>query len=297
MNLMNFKNADLTSPFQKVIAGVLGVGLLVVLYYLLPPLVLILKNLWLTAALTLPLVFLIYNYHILWSLLKQASWAMTKKIISSNKLWYMWQGYNWLVERNNDLDKSITKIGEIEVKTKKELARIAKEATATKDRAIHDEQKGVAKPVLKVLYSKVSLLEKQFNNLEPKMRFIENQRKGLIELHSNWVADTEILKQTLEAKEQEYELMKELSAASNSASAFLKRDSQEMKDFNESLKQIEQSINEYTSNIESFQRNVLPTLQTMDSQREMNEAEGQKLIEDFKKQRLLIPEDATIVSK
>lgn len=283
---MNIKNADLTNPTQKGIAALIGVGLLVVLYFLLPPLVFILKNLWLTVALGVPLLFLIYNYEILWSLLKQLSWNMTKKIISSNKLWYMWQGYNWLVARNEDLNENIKKVGAIQSSTSRKLSEIAKEAEDSKKRALHEEGKGASPLVLKVIYNKIALLTKQFDNLSPKLNFIDEQRKRLIDLHGNWVADAEMLKNTLESKEQEYNLMKELSAASDSALLFLKKDSPEMRDFNESLKQIEQSINQYTSNVENFQRNVLPTLQTMDTQREMNEEEGRKLIEEFKKNRL-----------
>jgi hypothetical protein len=283
---MNLKNADLTNPTQKFIAGIIGIGVLVLAYYLLPPLVFILKNLWLTIALAIPLLFLGYNYEILWSLLKQLSWNMTKKIISSNKLWYMWQGYNWLVGRNNDLNENIKKVGEIQSKTERQLIEIIKDIKKTKERALFEEQKNSPQTILKVIYNKVTLLQNQLDNLDPKLGFIRSQRERLIELHSNWMADAEILKQTLEAKEQEYNLMKELSAASDSALLFLKKDSPEMRDFNESLKQIEQSINQYTSNVENFQRNVLPTLQSMDTQREMNEEEGRKLIEEFKKQRL-----------
>ena len=286
---MNLKNADLTNPTQKAVAVLLGVGLLGLLYYLLPPLVFILKNIWFTIGLGVPLLFVVYNYETFWSILKQASWAMTKKVISSNKLWYMWQGYNWLVARNEDLNANIIKVGEIQSKTERELSRIAKEANDTKNRALHEESKQSPQTVLKVLYNKTTLLKTQFDNLEPKLAFIRAQRERLIELHNNWVADAQILKQTLEAKESEYELMKELSAASDSALAFLKKDSPEMRDFNESLKQIEQSINQYTSNVENFQRNVLPTLQTMDTQREMNEEEGRKLIEEFKAQRIQLP--------
>jgi hypothetical protein len=299
MNLMNFKNADLTSPGQKIIAGLLGVGLLALLYVLLPPLVFILKNLWMTVALTIPLVFLIYNYHILWSVLKQASWAMTKKIISSNKLWYMWQGHKWLVEQNNEINKVIQNTTEVEISTKKQLEKLVREANETKETILHEEKKGEKgnKYQLKVLYSKVNLLDKQFIKIEPRVRFIEEQKKGLIEVYNNLVADAEIVKQTIEAKEQEYEMLKSLSTASTTASAVLKRNSPEMIEYEESLKQIEQSINEYTANIENFQRNVLPTLQAMDTKREMDEEAGRRLIEEYKQKRFMLPEEATIVSK
>lgn len=283
---MNLKNADLTNPTQKAIAIGIGIAILGVLYFALPPLVFILKNIWLTISLALPLLFIGYNYEILWSVLKQISWDMTKKIISSNKLWHMWQGYHYLVAKNEALNENIKNIGAIHSKTKRELERIVREAEQAKKQAAHEQAKGSPQPILKVLYNKVALLDGQFNALEPKLNFIETQRSALIELHSNWVADAEILKQTLEAKEQEYELMKELSKASDNAMSFLQKDSPEMRNFNESLKQIEQSINEYTSNVENFQRNVLPTLQTIDTKREINEEEGKKLIEEYRKQRL-----------
>lgn len=282
---MNLKNADLTNPVQKGIAGLLAIGTLVLLYFLLPPLVFILKNLWLTAILGIPLAFFMYNYEILWSVFKQLSWNMTKKIISSNKLWYMWQGYHYLVRNNEALNQSVIKVGSIKHKTEKELIRLSKEANKAKEEAVYEEKRGALPVKLKVLQSKVALLTNQFNTLEPRLQSVEQQHKGLIELHDNWVADAEIVRQTLEAKEQEYELVKELSSAADSASAFLK-DSPEMVAYRESLKQIDKSINEYTSNVENFQRNILPTIQRMDTQRAMNEEEGRSLIEEFKKQRL-----------
>lgn len=285
---MNLKTADLTSDSQKVIAGILGLVVLGVLYYALPPLVTILKNLWLTVALAVPLLFVAYNYNLLWDMLKKLSWDLTKKWISSDKLWHMWQGHRYLVAKNEALNENIISVGAIESKTRKEITRIITESNTAKKQAVHEEEKGAPPVKVKVLHSKVALLQQQFDTLSPKLAFIENQRVQLVELHANWVADAEILRQHLEAKEQEYELMKELSLASQNASAFLQKDSPEMRNFKESLKQIEQSIDQYTSNVENFQRNVLPLMQTMETQREMNEEEGKKLIDEFKQKRLTL---------
>lgn len=288
---MNLKNADLTNPVQKVIAGAVGVGVLGVLYFALPPLVFILKNIWLTVGLAAPILFLGYNYEICWTLLKQVSWNMTKKMISTDKLWHMWQGYHYLVGKNEALEQNIVTVGAIRSKTEKELAKIADAATKAKNEALFEEKRDSKDPEsvkslkLKMIRNKVALYDNQFKTIQPRLQYIQNQHSQLIELHQNWVADANMLKQTLEVKSQEYELMKELSKASDNASAFLK-DSPEMQNFQESLKQIEASIDQYTSNVENFQRTILPTLNKMDTQREMSEEEGRKLIEQYKTERL-----------
>lgn len=285
---MDLKTPDLTNNTQKAIAGVALVGLLMLLWFLLPPLVTILKNLWIAAILGGGLCFLIYNYELIWNIFKKASWELTKKHISSNKLWYMWQGYRYLVSQNDALNNSIIEVGAIKTETQKALSNLASKAQAAKEEHIRESKKSTSQVFLKVIQNKVALYDQQFKTLEPKLQFINTQYSELVKLHENWVADAEIVNQTLTAKEQEYELMKSLSKASDSAGAFLKRDSPEMKNFNESLKQIDKSIFTYTSNVENFQRTVLPTLRSMDSQREANEEEGLKIIEEYKKQRIAI---------
>lgn len=280
------KTVDLTNPTQKFIAGIAIVFLLIALYFLLPPLVIIFKNLWIAAILGVPLLFIIWNYEIVWSLFKKLSWDMTKKIISSDKLWYLYQYHTYMINKIDQLHLSILKIGEIKTSTSRSINQMIKDCESEKAKAVKLEQTPNSAGVMKVTKAKIGLLDQQINNLLPKLDFIKAQEKSLQELHEAWSADTEILKSTLDAKAEEYKLMKELSVASDSAKAFLQKDSPELQRYNESIIQIEASIAEYTSNVEQFQRDVAPQLTKMSAANSLQEDQGSALIEEYKKKRL-----------
>jgi hypothetical protein len=284
--MINMKTVDLTNSTQKFFAGIILVFVLIVLYFLLPPLITIFANLWLLAAIGLPFAFLVYNYEIIWTVFKKLSWDMTKKIISSDKLWYLYQYHTYMVRKIEELHASIGNIGAIKVSTQQSINKMIKDCESNKAQAVAMEQKQAPASVIKVVKAKVGLLDQQIQNLLPKLDFIKNQEKSLIELHEAWSADTEILKTTLDAKAEEYKLMQELSKASDSAKAFLQKDSPELQRYNESIKQIESSIAEYTSNIEQFQRDVAPQLTRMSAESALNEEAGNSLIEAYKAKRI-----------
>jgi cob(I)alamin adenosyltransferase len=280
------KTVDLTNPTQKFIAAIGVAVALFALYLLLPPLIVIFTNLWIAIALGVPLLFFIWNYEMIWSLFKRLSWNMTKKIISSDKLWYLYQYHTYMVRKIDELHLSILKIGEIRVSTSRSINTMIKDAENEKAKAVKLEQQGAAAGILKVTKAKIGLLDQQINNLLPKLDFIKAQEKSLQELHDAWSADTEILKSTLDAKAEEYKLMKELSKGIDSAKAFLQKDSPELRQYNESIAQIETSIAEYTSNVEQFQRDVAPQLTKMSAANALSEDQGTGLIEEYKKKRL-----------
>jgi hypothetical protein len=280
------KTVDLTNSTQKFIAAIVLVGVLVILYLLLPPLITIFTNLWIAAALGIPLLFLVWNYEIIWTLFKKLSWDMTKKIISSDKLWYLYQYHAYMVRKIDELHISILKIGEIKISTSRSINAMIKECEENKAKAVKMEEQNAAPGIIKVAKAKVGLLDQQINELLPKLDFIKAQEKSLQELHEAWTADTEILKSTLDAKAEYYKMMKELSTATDSAKAFLQKDSPELQRYNESILQIESSIAEYTSNVEQFQRDVAPQLTKMSAANALSEEQGTALIEEYKKKRL-----------
>lgn len=87
-------------------------------------------------------------------------------------------------------------------------------------------------------------------------------------------------------KADEYRTLKELNEASNTASAFLKGNSEEYKMYQESLNQIETSVTQYIANIENFDRQVKPLLDNMSMDRSVSEDAGLKLIEEYKQKRI-----------
>lgn len=254
---------------------------LMVLWFLLPPLITIFANLWLLAIIGIPMLFLIYNYEAFWMLFKRLSWNMTKKIISSDKLWYLWQGYNYLLGENDKMAQDIKEITASRLQSQKILQGIASDATrASKE---HDLE---ADPIKKrVLEIKVKMLDTQFKNIEPKVNAAVQLEADLQDYYRNRLADTEILKITLDAKAQEYTLYKQMAKATANASNWMKT-APEMVTFNESLKQIDASLDSYTADIEDFRRNVLPKMSSNSTARQLDAQEGAALIEEYKKSRL-----------
>ena len=76
------------------------------------------------------------------------------------------------------------------------------------------------------------------------------------------------------------------SAATSAASAFMQKDTPEMKMFKESMRQTEKAIFDYTSNVESFQREVAPSLALSTGKSQLLESDGLALIEQYKQKRL-----------
>lgn len=286
--MVNMKSVDLTNPTQKSFAFVMIAILLVVLYFLLPPLILIFTNIWIFIAIAAPLVFFGYNYQMVWSYFKRLSWNMTKKIISSDPLWHMYQYYHYMTGKLEDLNDSIRNIGAIEVETSRAIQEMLKQLEDLKRKAIQAAQNSATQGVMKLLNGKVGLLQQQTDNLLPRLEFIKKQKQSLIELHDAWGTDTELLKATLDGKAQEYKMMLQMNKATNTAYAFLQKDSPELQEYKQSLVEIESSVAQYTSNMENFQREVAPQLSRMSAASDINAADGAALIEKYKQERLAL---------
>jgi len=281
--MLQIKNPDLTTSGQKTLAGVIVVGGLGLLWFLLPPLITIMTNLYLAIGLAIPLVAGVVFRERIWEESKRLSWNLTKKLISNDKLWYMWRGYEYLVNKNEALNNDIKNISTIRHGNQSKLQELSRSLSNELANAARLEERAAPETVLKVARNKVAMLQGQVNMITPRIESIKKQETDLISLYEIRVADTEILKQSLEAKAQELEMMESMSKASDNASAWLKN-SPEMKTFNESLKQIDTSISTYTANVENFQRNILPTIASSSSTG--NEEEGRLLIEKYKSERL-----------
>ena len=282
---MGFKKLpDLTTSGQKFIAAMAVMAAGVGLYFILPPMVVILKNLWVAIALGIPMAALIFNYELVWDLFKQGSWKLTKKYISSNPIWHMYRYHDYMLQKIQGLYDAI-----IEVKTVREKSsRRIQELTEETQGFVHQKERVVDQESVlsKVLASKIATNMKNIETLQPRVEFIDKQLNQLTEVHNLWSADAEIMKHNLDMKTQEYESLKELSGASDKASYFLGNNSNEMKIFKESLSQIETSVSQYTANIASFEARLIPQLLQSNSKQDFNVAEGERLFEQLKQERL-----------
>lgn len=283
MNL-DINKVDLTNQNQKIFAGILVVLTLIVLYYLLPPLVTIFANLWLLAILAIPVVFVVMNPMLMWNVFKQLSWQLTKKLISSDKLGYMYRYHEYLLLKLDSLNGSINNVTAIKIKLQRKIGELEQRINTNKQNAAvyQKEDFNRYKILITSLATKIDIDTKQLEALLPKVVNIEKQEKYLKELSEGMSANAEQLKYTLDAKAEEYKLLKELAEASGTASEFLKGNSEEYKLYQESLVQIENSVTSYTATVENFERQVRPMLDTMSADKNVSEQNGLKLIEEFK---------------
>ena len=221
-----------------------------------------------------------------WTLFKQLSWNLTKWIVSKDKLGFMYKYHEYLITKIDRLDGSIKTVSTMRVKVQRKIAELQNTIEENKSRAVALQQQKVSELVLRTMGNKINIDQKQMDTLLPKVVNIESQEKYLKELYNAWLADAEDLKYTLDAKAQEYQLLKEMSEATGNAQEFLKGNSEEYKLYQESLKQIEDSVTQYTANIEDFERKVQPILETISANRTVSENDGLKLIEEYKKTRV-----------
>jgi hypothetical protein len=121
---LDTSKVDLTNDNQKIFAGILAIAVLFLLYWALPPLVFILKNLWIAAVLGLPIVFIALNPMLVWNIFKQLSWSLTKGLISGDKLGYMYRYHDYLLGKIDNLQKSILSVGAIKTKLTRKISEL-----------------------------------------------------------------------------------------------------------------------------------------------------------------------------
>lgn len=276
-------NIDLTNGNQKIFAGVLLAGVLGVLYFLLPPLVEIFKNLWLLALYGVPMGLAVMNYETIWNWAKQLSWSMTKWAVSQDKIGTMYRYYDYIISRVQNLEGKLQNVSTMRVKAQRRALELKESIEKDKAEAVKLQAKGESDLVLRTIGNKVTINTKALENLLPQAANILTQENYLIKLRDNMKADAEDLKFTLDAKAEEYKLLKEISSASDSAKEFMDNNSSEFKLYKESLNQIEEAASQYIANIQNFEKDAQPFIERLSAGREVAEDEGLKLIEEYKK--------------
>jgi hypothetical protein len=286
------KGIDLTNGSQKVFALFLLGLVLMGLWFLLPPLIVIMQNLLVAGALAAVIVFLVWNYNIIWEEFKRLSWNMTKNLISRDKVYYMYRYHDYMLNKIAKVEQGRDKVGSFKVQLQRKI--VEKQASFKENMARAEAGQGAGKNgVANTSATKAVVDKKLLEGLLPRYETVEAQYKALVELHDLLVNDAEQLKYTLDAKAEEYELYKEMNETTSSVNEFLKGNTPEARMYKESLRQIEDSVSQYAANLESFERSVRPMLDAAEVDNKAAEAEGMKLIEEFKKNRM-IPDFKTL---
>ena len=285
---LDITKVDLTNQNQKIIAGVMLAGLVGLIYFLLPPFIWFMTHLIYAGVLTGVVALGVLNRNNIWVSFKQLSWNVTKKIISTDKLWHMYRYHDYLLKKIADLDSNIKNVAAMEVKMQRKVTELKNGLDNDQATAIQYEKKNAAQTIMRTLANKINLTQKQLDMYIPRAVGISKQKSDLIGLYDAWVADAEILKITLDMKADEFNTLKELNDATNTASSFLKGNTVEYKMYQESLNQIETSVTDYLANIQNFDRQVKPLLDNMSMDRAVSEDAGMKLIEEYKAKRITL---------
>jgi len=273
---------DLTNPTQKFIAaGFIGVVLLI-LYYLLPPLVVILSNLYLVVGLLIPVAFVCLYPSFVWDTFKELSWNLTKSMISKNKLGYMYRYHDYLLMRIGKLENNVTNVTAAKIGLQKMINDTGKRVAKGKADYVSYEKQGASKLALSSLANKVTVDENQLKVFLPQFTSVESNEKYLLELLDFMRVDAEQLKYTIDAKASEFKILEQVAEATGNAKEFLKGATPEFKIFQESLTQLEASANLYTAKISNFEREAKPLMERMALDKTISEDEGLRLIEEFK---------------
>ena len=292
MNLINTKGVDLTTPAQKVVAVGLMVGVFFLLNWILPPIVVILQNLWLTIILGLPILlgvlYIVFNPFAVWAIFKTLSWNLTKFFISQDILGTMERYYEYLVAKHDKLTLSRNKILAVE----KELSRQMKDNKEKIDKTQQDyvflESKGEKQENLKVLSNRLSVDTKIMEALIPRFQAVQQQRLYLDELEKLWGSDIQSLRYTLDAKAEEYNTYKKTAEALGEAKEFINGETEQGRIFKESLKQLEQNVTSYMANIESFESKAKPLIEQGRMNESLQEEDGRRIIEEYKQLQTFI---------
>lgn len=279
------KKIDLTNDTQKIIAGVVLFIVLAIVWMALPSLVWFFENLIWLGVLVITTLFIILQRNNIWDGMKQLTWETTKKMISSNKLWYMYRYYDpYLLTKIAGMEEVLTRIMAVQNKQTKRGLELKASMDQNSALAIKAEERGDSENVIRSLRNKVNIDKQQLDAIGPKIVNTDNQIKLFTQLIDVWKADAVDLKYSLDATASAYELSKELSDASGAAKAFLGGDtSEEYKTYVESIKQIEDSMAQYAANFENFERQAKPVLENLALSRAVSEDAGAKLIEEFRK--------------
>lgn len=283
---MNLQKVDLTTPQQKIIAGVSLAVVVGVIWFLLPSLIWFFENLIWLGVLAVITIFAVWNYNNIWNYMKQLTWQITKNRIASDMLYYMYKYHEYLLGRLSKLNDNIVNVSAIVSKSERKLQDTLVRHKQNKDLAIAYKDQGKSELIVKTAYSKVQIDQELIDSLQPKVESAKKQEKYLKDLYDAWAFDIEQLKYKLDNKAEEYTLLKEMAEATGNASEFLKGNSTEYKEFQESLTQIEDSVNHFIGTIDSFERKVSPIMEGLASNQALTEEAGRKLVEEYKKERV-----------
>lgn len=279
---MDISKVDLTNTNQKILAGVFIVCFIALFAWALPSITWFLANTAYAIGLFVLISFAVLNRNNIWNYMKQISWDITKAMIAKNRPDYLYKYYDYIVQNNAELKDSVLKVKGTETKTVRRIEEIKNQLENDKKQAVLLQGKNAPKSVMSVLETKIDINTQKYNTLMPRLENTKKQSKYLEELLDLRTAEATNIKMKIDAKVEEYEMLKDMNSATESASKFLKEGSIEFKMYQEGLKQIEDTSSQYIANIQLFETQTRPLIESMQLEKEVSADAGAKLIEEWK---------------
>ena len=276
--------SKLITPQQKIVAGFFLVAVLVGLSYLLPPLVLIFKNLWLLAFYVVPIALLLFFQQQIWDQLQIWSFNITKDMISKNPTFYLERGYDYIVNQVKEMKTYLLNSNAIIKETENQVSKYIND--------IEDNQRkyerATDQAIKNIIAAKIGTLQGVVDSMLPSIDAARLQRDGMDKILVNYSSDAEILRHQIDSLNTQYELLNQLSSLADKGRKIMSDNTPQMKQFKESIKLTERKVFEFTANIEGFQKEVLNYSQMKDLDNEETQQRGLDVIEKYKAQRLEI---------
>lgn len=110
-------------------------------------------------------------------------------------------------------------------------------------------------------------------------------------LSENWAVSIIGLREEIDRKRQEYEIVKANASGLKEAEAFLNGDTEEGKIYQQSLKALEENVTQRIAYIEDFEKRAKGTMEGIQVDNQMHKDEGLAMLEQYMKDgKLLLPD-------
>ena len=269
---------DKLSLPQKVLAGGLMAG---ALYYVLPVLISLMINVLWAIAICIPIVFLAYNYQMIWLWFKNVSWYMTKWLIGLDVLSYMDRYVEWVTNKEKViLAAKTTLIANVE-SVKGDIAeRELSYADNVRKADVADRHGNAVQ--CDILTSNAMDDKEYIQSLSPMLEEGQKQVAYISELAETFGANRQKLEYKVKAQKSKYNSLKTMSRGMGAASEVIAGSGAEAAIWKETQNQLVGQMNQFTANIRTFEDTLKPAIESGRFDRQLRKEEGQKLLEQFR---------------
>lgn len=278
------KDVDQLSTKQKIVAGGLALGVGYSIFLLLPPFIVFLTNLWLAAALVLPILYICMYPTVVWGVFKSISFKFTQRIIGLDPISALERYVDWYAVKTVAVEESATSL--------KAQLKMLSDKAAAKETAYKDNLKAAdaaekkEKPLEMNMYLKRATSDKQsYENLLPLVERGKERVKLLTDIHEAMSANHDSLKYSVENKKDEYTALRAFHKGMKTADSVITDVGGQKMLFEEGIRQLNDQVATMTAQIETFEKHLKPVLTSYEIESTMAEEEGRKLLEAFRQNK------------